>query len=207
MGARFPEEERIRVSMDYVANNKYILLATTSLLPDSESDTCKLCETESTFTNRRHHCRACGVLVCNACSGFKLPLCTEMADKNDERTRLPAYIHNVKKPPQQLRVCGKCFGDKCRLKAPWPRYINLERYRDRFLKQFGWALENVDPNLIFARKLARKKTTLENRLNTLIKARSKEHFNSLHNQISAFLESLVRQGLLQRTGRCIHKRT
>jgi len=37
-------------------------------LKDDTSLHCLLCLSEFTFTNRRHHCRRCGLLVCNACS-------------------------------------------------------------------------------------------------------------------------------------------
>merc|ERR1711964_890812 len=35
---------------------------------DSVSDTCMLCDAKFTTTFRRHHCRACGILICAPCS-------------------------------------------------------------------------------------------------------------------------------------------
>jgi len=35
---------------------------------DLETNQCRLCDAPFTFTNRKHHCRACGVVVCRECS-------------------------------------------------------------------------------------------------------------------------------------------
>ena len=37
---------------------------------DSSISHCMSCATEFTFWNRRHHCRACGNIVCGYCSPF-----------------------------------------------------------------------------------------------------------------------------------------
>uniref|UniRef100_A0A6B2L268 Uncharacterized protein n=1 Tax=Arcella intermedia TaxID=1963864 RepID=A0A6B2L268_9EUKA len=37
-------------------------------VPDDEGKECSLCHSKFTFTNRRHHCRQCGKLVCGPCS-------------------------------------------------------------------------------------------------------------------------------------------
>jgi len=41
-------------------------------LPDDYSEVCMRCDSLFSFTNRRHHCRVCGYLVCNACSKQKV---------------------------------------------------------------------------------------------------------------------------------------
>jgi hypothetical protein len=38
--------------------------------PDDSSSCCIICELPWTFTNRRHHCRTCGALVCQSCSNI-----------------------------------------------------------------------------------------------------------------------------------------
>jgi len=40
-------------------------------VPDHESKACTICLMKFTFTNRRHHCRQCGNIVCQPCSGQK----------------------------------------------------------------------------------------------------------------------------------------
>eukprot|EP01126_Amoeba_proteus_P054474 TRINITY_DN6704_c0_g1_i9.p1 TRINITY_DN6704_c0_g1~~TRINITY_DN6704_c0_g1_i9.p1 ORF type:complete len:492 (-),score=147.03 TRINITY_DN6704_c0_g1_i9:199-1674(-) len=40
-------------------------------VPDAEVKSCAVCDTKFTFTNRRHHCRDCGLIVCGTCSQNK----------------------------------------------------------------------------------------------------------------------------------------
>ncbi|EDQ88204.1 uncharacterized protein MONBRDRAFT_32869 [Monosiga brevicollis MX1] len=42
--------------------------------PDEARQGCNLCEMRFTFFKRRHHCRLCGILACEACSGRRHPL-------------------------------------------------------------------------------------------------------------------------------------
>jgi len=61
-------------------------------IPDSFSKSCMVCAVSkfNQFTNRRHHCRSCGFLVCDNCSRGKLLL---------------AHID----PKGLSRVCDKCM--------------------------------------------------------------------------------------------------
>ncbi|XP_015824943.3 zinc finger FYVE domain-containing protein 26 [Nothobranchius furzeri] len=59
-------------------------------VPDTQHDVCMVCRRERfTMFNRRHHCRRCGRLVCNACSERKMPV--------DEC------------PEEEVRVCDQCY--------------------------------------------------------------------------------------------------
>lgn len=58
-------------------------------IPDPRATMCMLCTFEFTLTWRRHHCRACGKVVCQACSSNKYRL---------------KYLKN-----QLARVCDQCF--------------------------------------------------------------------------------------------------
>ena len=60
--------------------------------PDTSAPGCSLCKTEFSFFTRRHHCRACGALVCAECSPSKTPL--------------PHF--GINKP---VRVCRECNPD------------------------------------------------------------------------------------------------
>ncbi|XP_036618040.1 FYVE, RhoGEF and PH domain-containing protein 6 [Trichosurus vulpecula] len=58
-------------------------------IPDTRATMCMVCTSEFTLTWRRHHCRACGKIVCQACSSNKYGL---------------DYLKN-----QPARVCEHCF--------------------------------------------------------------------------------------------------
>lgn len=58
-------------------------------IPDSRVTMCMICTCEFTITWRRHHCRACGNVVCGNCSMNKVPL-MYLSQKN-------------------ARVCEDCF--------------------------------------------------------------------------------------------------
>ncbi|XP_071807065.1 uncharacterized protein [Asterias amurensis] len=66
-------------------------------IPDGRVTMCMICTCEFTITWRRHHCRACGKVICGHCSSNKIPL---------------LYLTN-----KVARVCDQCFknlgkGDK-----------------------------------------------------------------------------------------------
>uniref|UniRef100_H3D562 FYVE, RhoGEF and PH domain containing 6 n=1 Tax=Tetraodon nigroviridis TaxID=99883 RepID=H3D562_TETNG len=58
-------------------------------IPDLRATMCMICTCEFTITWRRHHCRACGKVVCQACSANKY------------------YLEYLKNQP--ARVCDHCF--------------------------------------------------------------------------------------------------
>ncbi|KAG5830411.1 hypothetical protein ANANG_G00310330 [Anguilla anguilla] len=58
-------------------------------IPDLRATMCMICTCEFTLTWRRHHCRACGKVVCQACSTHK------------------HYLEYLKNQP--ARVCDHCF--------------------------------------------------------------------------------------------------
>uniref|UniRef100_A0A8C7NR53 FYVE, RhoGEF and PH domain containing 6 n=1 Tax=Oncorhynchus mykiss TaxID=8022 RepID=A0A8C7NR53_ONCMY len=58
-------------------------------IPDLRATMCMVCTCEFTLTWRRHHCRACGKVVCQTCSSSKF------------------YLEYLKNQP--ARVCDHCF--------------------------------------------------------------------------------------------------
>ncbi|XP_066297796.1 zinc finger FYVE domain-containing protein 16-like [Branchiostoma lanceolatum] len=58
-------------------------------VPDEDAPNCMKCEAKFTFTKRRHHCRACGKVLCSACCSQKARL---------------AYMDN-----KSARVCSTCY--------------------------------------------------------------------------------------------------
>ncbi|XP_045165344.2 protein piccolo-like isoform X2 [Mercenaria mercenaria] len=91
-GAQFWEEHlqkswdtyQALLDKDFVLGHKAPLW-----IPDARVTMCMLCTCEFTVTWRRHHCRACGWVVCGNCSDCKAPL------------RYLKY--------KSVRVCDKCF--------------------------------------------------------------------------------------------------
>jgi len=43
-------------------------------IPDDEADECMTCNARFNVVRRRHHCRACGKVVCGGCSSVRFPL-------------------------------------------------------------------------------------------------------------------------------------
>lgn len=103
-------------------------------LPDSAVSMCQLCSVHFTWTRRRHHCRACGMIFCGECSGYYAPLkylqgrpgriCQTCFDKlcpNDSTTSkspmlkrppkekqntLPSVLREVKARDQNAQISG-----------------------------------------------------------------------------------------------------
>jgi len=78
-------------------------------IPDQRVTMCQMCSEEFTLVNRRHHCRACGKVVCSHCSANKAPLKYRQFES--------------------VRVCGLCF-DILKL-----RYQNDTNLQQRFKKR------------------------------------------------------------------------
>lgn len=64
-------------------------------IPDHAAEKCMRCLNKFSATKRRHHCRKCGFVVCNACS---------------KQRAVIAHIHATK----QLRICRHCHDEGSR---------------------------------------------------------------------------------------------
>jgi alpha-tubulin suppressor-like RCC1 family protein len=65
------------------------------LVPDHHHRACMRCQTMFTFTNRRHHCRNCGLLLCGNCCMYR---CTISYDTS-----------SAKEKDKEQRVCESCY--------------------------------------------------------------------------------------------------
>lgn len=80
--------------------------------PDSSSKCCVICAKPfGRLTNRRHHCRNCGRLVCESCSTQRLVLA--QIDPNDESYRDSSMSQKDNLARQYTntpqRVCDACY--------------------------------------------------------------------------------------------------
>lgn len=72
-------------------------------MPDSTRTSCTICRTAFTFSNRKHHCRKCGNLVCDKCSKARQIVKFPAVEKSSEAV-------DVSSGP--VRVCDNCKGLK-----------------------------------------------------------------------------------------------
>ncbi|XP_047245472.1 FYVE, RhoGEF and PH domain-containing protein 6 isoform X2 [Girardinichthys multiradiatus] len=103
-------------------------------IPDLRATMCMICTCEFTLTWRRHHCRACGKVVCQACSTNKY------------------YLEYLKNQP--ARVCDHCFaklqentilGDRCASSSTSPIKSGAFSFT-RKQKKIPAALKEVSAN-------------------------------------------------------------
>eukprot|EP00930_Biecheleria_cincta_P027329 TRINITY_DN19206_c0_g1_i1.p1 TRINITY_DN19206_c0_g1~~TRINITY_DN19206_c0_g1_i1.p1 ORF type:complete len:1342 (+),score=219.43 TRINITY_DN19206_c0_g1_i1:55-4026(+) len=73
-------------------------------VPDEAASTCMSCSKAFSFIRRRHHCRGCGRLLCNACAPrtFRMPLPQDMPRRTASCPMLQGQIAPTK------RICHDC---------------------------------------------------------------------------------------------------
>ncbi|KAK0142817.1 FYVE, RhoGEF and PH domain-containing protein 6 [Merluccius polli] len=89
-------------------------------IPDLRATMCMICTCEFTLTWRRHHCRACGKVVCQACSTNKF------------------YLEYLKNQP--ARVCDHCF---TKLQENSKRWGGIPGKRKTLLKEVATAARRL----------------------------------------------------------------
>ena len=82
---------------DQFVTEKETQFAKVAWIGDNSSDHCMLCVDKFSYSNRRHHCRACGILCCAPCSSKRMPLKPPKAKPSAN-----------KPPPPGDRVCDGC---------------------------------------------------------------------------------------------------
>eukprot|EP01060_Flectonema_neradi_P037381 TRINITY_DN7513_c1_g1_i2.p1 TRINITY_DN7513_c1_g1~~TRINITY_DN7513_c1_g1_i2.p1 ORF type:complete len:230 (+),score=41.21 TRINITY_DN7513_c1_g1_i2:30-692(+) len=89
----------------------------THWVPDSDAKNCGACEAEFTLWKRRHHCRSCGRVFCNACSSEKRELahlgyegevrccmaCAKIEDSRADDFGTHNYYDSITTPEEETR--------------------------------------------------------------------------------------------------------
>ncbi|CAO3615828.1 unnamed protein product [Cunninghamella echinulata] len=68
---------------------------------------CRRCDKKFGLLNRRHHCRRCGLIVCDKCSTARAYLSASQILQNPNGPIEPAHVLES----QHQRVCEKCYAD------------------------------------------------------------------------------------------------
>lgn len=81
--------------------------------PDDEVQACPLCHTSFSWWTRKHHCRKCGRVICNACANNYYSLPSSQIVR-PEGSVAPSDTSQV----EEARICDGCFSrieqDRCR---------------------------------------------------------------------------------------------
>lgn len=114
-------------------------------MADNESDHCLLCVDKFTMSNRRHHCRGCGILVCLQCSTKRLFM-TPLSNRGSPNG----------KPD---RVCDGCFNRFTYEAVTWIQN-ERESARQRVEESFRQADAELAEKKATAAAAKKKKSTL-----------------------------------------------
>lgn len=100
------EQWRLVVEPDnfasFIQNSDAEIYTPKAWTSDSASQSCMLCVDKFTYSNRRHHCRTCGILCCDPCSMKRLTL----PKVTGGHSPAPSSSSGKK---EQARVCDSCF--------------------------------------------------------------------------------------------------
>mmetsp|Transcript_17951 Transcript_17951/g.69526 ORF Transcript_17951/g.69526 Transcript_17951/m.69526 type:complete len:726 (+) Transcript_17951:113-2290(+) len=115
---------------------------------DNSSDHCSQCCRFFTLFVRRHHCRTCGWIFCDACSSRRAQLPPAFLQNHSE-----AVVADEDSPPE--RVCDACYdyfeNGMVRVERPLPRDVP-ERLLNIFLPAIG-GYGDVMPMIVLAKEL------------------------------------------------------
>ena len=82
-------------------SSTHLIMATKARwVPDHEVNVCSQCSDEFSIVKRKHHCRVCGRVFCDACSPFRLLIPTTKLIANPSS--------RVDDPAVPLRTCSHC---------------------------------------------------------------------------------------------------
>eukprot|EP01039_Chlorochromonas_danica_P002216 gene2216-2420_t len=91
---------------------------------DNASQSCLMCLDKFTLSNRRHHCRCCGILCCDVCSSkrIKLPI-------------IASATKVTKGKAEGERVCDCCFNRLLFSCSEWNQALNMAKKVQRKIEE------------------------------------------------------------------------
>lgn len=121
------------------------------------SPNCHLCAESFGLKNRRHHCRACGSLVCELCSSKRLQLSVITDDKAlSSRDSMSGEAATDK----QDRVCDGCFVRLCfEASQPSPDHFRIRQLKicaDDLMKSIASLVEALEDPDGYNKPMARQ---------------------------------------------------
>jgi len=102
---------------------------------DNLMNQCIICTVQFTSFNRKHHCRACGGIICHSCSPNKIIIPEEIIKKpeksNDIYTKISLSINSIynSNDSKKERICNICYS-KIQNLLDARTYIMIAEYLD-----------------------------------------------------------------------------
>ena len=106
------------------------ILPKTQWVPDSSRTDCTICHGTFSILNRRHHCRACGGLVCDKCASettLAMPRDGSAVGGNSANTTVAADARHGDAHTWRALACQPCQGLQAALDAIADQCTALER--------------------------------------------------------------------------------
>ena len=95
-------------------------------IPDDYANNCQQCDIKFTFTNRKHHCRQCGRLLCKTCTNY----------------RINSVFFNKSKKNQIIRCCKKCKDNNTFNILNKPKKPEKKKKRVKFASNIRYSSNN-----------------------------------------------------------------
>ncbi|KAG5501899.1 hypothetical protein JKF63_04169 [Porcisia hertigi] len=116
-------------------NERDDCFVTPVIVEDNDASECGQCGTAFSFFLRRHHCRLCGDVFCDACTQHRATLPASVTGNGGSGAKSDTVSPSASAVSgQQFRVCDACF-----LRLSQRRMIALRRYADGSVYAGCWS--------------------------------------------------------------------
>ncbi|MCP3942505.1 MAG: hypothetical protein GY710_13605 [Desulfobacteraceae bacterium] len=105
---------------------------------NSETTVCPQCNTKFTLKIRKHHCRACGIIICDKCSQSRVKWAIPLKKDNDHYAHLKG---------DKVRVCDKCVRENFTQLHPETLALGKINGHSKLLKILCWISSEINKAL------------------------------------------------------------